>query len=73
MYLLEDCRQFSPRNRFVEETEFGLFLKKRGCANKSTGLRRGWVFPPLAECRAAWEAEAGAWEWLEPGLEDWQG
>jgi hypothetical protein len=72
-YLLEDCKEFSPPNRFVEPTEFGLFLAKRGCEHKSNGKKWTWVFPPLGECRRAWEAEAGAWEWLEPGLEDWQG
>jgi hypothetical protein len=70
-YLLEDCRGFSARNRFVDETEFGLFMRERGCEGRSNGRKRSWVFPPLKEARAAWEAEAGAWDWLEPGLEDW--
>jgi hypothetical protein len=32
----------------------------------------GWIFPPLAEARAAWIALAGGhWEWLQPDISDW--
>ena len=70
-HLFNDCVAFSPRNRYLTETEFGLFLARRGCEHKSNGKKWTWVFPPLGECRRAWEAEAGAWDWLEPDLGDW--
>jgi hypothetical protein len=69
--LFEDAKAFSTRNRYITETEFGLFLKRQGCEHKSNGKQWGWVFPPLAECRRAWEVKCGGeWEWLAP-LEDW--
>jgi hypothetical protein len=70
-HLFNDCVAFSPRNRYLTETEFGLFLARRGCEHKSNGKKWTWVFPPLKEARAAWEADAGAWDWLEPDLGDW--
>ena len=70
-WLLEAAQKFSPRNRYVNETELGTFLGKMGCKHKSNGKKWGWVFPPLHEARTNWSQRSGGWEFLEPDLEDW--
>jgi hypothetical protein len=70
-FLLDAAQAFSPRNRYVNETELGTFLGKMGCKHKSNGKNWGWVFPPLQEARDTWSKHSGGWEFLEPDLEDW--
>ena len=44
-----------------------------GCDNNKKVLRRaGWTFPPLKECRAAWEARYPDWKWRNPEISEWQ-
>jgi hypothetical protein len=71
-HLIEDAKVHNQRNRYVTDTEFGLFLRDEvGCQHKSNGKAWGWVFPPLAEARAAWLAKVGGgWDWLAD-IEDW--
>ncbi len=70
--LFESAKAFSPRNKFINETELGRFLKDQGCVHHSDGKGWGWVFPPLDEARNAWRDRAGGtWEWLAPDIGDW--
>jgi hypothetical protein len=70
--LLEDAKAHNLRNRYLTETEFGLFLREHGCEHKSNGKAWGWIFPPLCEAREAFRAAAGGeWQWLEPDLTEW--
>src|SRR6202158_3746386 len=47
----------------------GLF----GVTDFNNQTARGWAFPPLAECRRAWEARnGGSWPWHRDVIE-WQG
>jgi len=64
--LFEDCKHYSARNTFITETEFGLFLRGRGCQHKSNGKKWTWIFPPLAECRKAWNPKPGPGIGLNP-------
>jgi hypothetical protein len=67
--LLANARERVARLRW-EATEVALrdFLvdqKKLGvlCAKYRTSAANGWAFPPLAECRAAWERMYGPAKW----------
>ncbi len=67
--LFEDAKGYV---RFTNETEVANklkdVLKVTPFNNKAA---RGWVFPPLAECRKAWEIRnGGAWNWHHE-IEEW--
>jgi hypothetical protein len=69
--LIEDAKNHGPRNKYITPEELAQFVKEMGCTHKSNGKKWGWIFPPLAEARAAWLARAGnTWEWLAD-IEDW--
>jgi hypothetical protein len=71
-HLFEHAKGWSPRTKFINETEFGRFLRYEcGCEHKSTGKAWGWILPPLAEARAAWVVKAGDWPWLAPEVNEW--
>ena len=70
-YLFEDMKKHSPKNKYVTETELGRFLNDMGCEQRSTGRARGWVFPPLADAREAWETYCGSWTWAQGEPTDW--
>ena len=58
-------------DRYTNETVVARKLKKlfKLVSVNRTGAR-GWAFPPLAECRAAWERRnGGKWEWHTEVLE----
>jgi hypothetical protein len=70
--LLASARERVPRLRW-EATEVALrdFLidqKKLGitCTKYRTAHANGWSFPPLAECRKAWERMYGPMRWDNP-------
>jgi hypothetical protein len=70
--LLKDAMSYSPRNKYVNDTELGRFMGEMGCLRKSNGRKWGWVFPPLGEARSAWLIHVGGnWEWLVPEIADW--
>jgi hypothetical protein len=65
MYLLQDALKF---DRYTNETQVPTKLKKVfGKDNmKDFGNQRsrGWVFPPLSECRGSWSQRyGGKWNW----------
>ena len=75
--LLSDAREQVPRLRF-ELTEVGLrnFLlnaERIGvvCTKYRNSAANGWTFPPLSECRKAWERLYGAQRWDNPDTKDW--
>ena len=47
-------------------------LRDIGAMPVSLGARKGWRFPPLSECRAAFEAKFGPQEWSDPEERDWR-
>jgi len=70
--LYEEAKNHNARNKFITDTEFGLYLGKVGCGHKSTGKAWGWIFPPIDEARKAWEIRMnGKWEWLRPDVKEW--
>jgi hypothetical protein len=72
--LLHDCTEYSPRNKYLTETEFGRFLSEMGCEAKSNGAVRAWILPPLCEARQSWLARVGgAWEFENPSVQLWLG
>jgi hypothetical protein len=75
--LLDDARKRVPRLRW-ELSEVGLreFLideKKTGiiCTKFRTAAANGWTFPPLGECRAAWERIYGPVRWDSADATEW--
>jgi hypothetical protein len=70
--LKRDAQDHNPKNKYLTETEFGLYLRKEvGCEHKSTGKAWSWIFPPLADCRKAFEVKlGGSCEWISQ-IEDW--
>jgi hypothetical protein len=72
--LLKDCQDYSPRNRYVTETELGRFLGDMGCERKSNGKKWGWIFPPLADAREGWLTKVGGgWDFEVSDLPEWLG
>jgi hypothetical protein len=74
--LYSQARTLVPHLRnHTNSTALAAYLKKQGCTSreKVRVLRRsGWEFPPLIECRAAWEMRFPGTEWLDAGLTDWR-
>src|SRR5262249_16863015 len=70
--LLDDARARVPRLKF-DLTEVGLrnFLLDEEsigitCTKYRSSAFNGWSFPPLAECRSAWERRYGPTSWDNP-------
>jgi len=72
--LYDQARSIEPRLRsHTSDHALGDFLKMQGCENKKRVLRRrGWSFPPLLECRKAWEARFRGWKWRNANITEWQ-
>jgi hypothetical protein len=72
--IFDQARQIEPRLRnYTNDRTLGLHLTKMGCNNTKKVMRRqGWEFPPLTECRAAWEMLYPEWKWRNPDLTEWQ-
>ena len=77
MGLLKDARERVPRLRWeltevglrdflVDEKRTGVFCTKYRCA-----AANGWTFPPLDECRAAWEQIYGSVRWDNGDAREW--
>jgi hypothetical protein len=74
--LVEDAKEKFPRLKlqglsYNELQEFLEDPRRIGvvCEKKRTAAINGWIFPPLAECRAGWEGLHGPVEW-DP-VEEW--
>jgi Family of unknown function (DUF5906) len=71
--LYDQAKMTEPKLRSVSDHKLGAYLSAMGCDNKKKVLdRRGWIFPPLAECRAAWEKQYPGWKWRNPDIKQWQ-
>ena len=72
--LFDQARQIEPRLRnYTSDRALGLFLSEMGCDNTKKVMRRqGWSFPPLKDCREAWEKRYPGWKWRNPDLTEWQ-
>jgi hypothetical protein len=71
--LYDQGKTIEPKLRNVSDTKLGTFLGSMGCDNTRKVLRKqGWWFPPLADCRTAWEAKYPDWRWRNPDLAEWQ-
>jgi hypothetical protein len=72
--LYDQARNIEPRLRaHTSDHMLGRYLADQGCDNTKKVLRkRGWVFPPLSECRKCWERRFPGWKWRNPNLTDWQ-
>lgn len=76
--LLEHAKARVPRLRWdLTEVALRNFLDRDGgkgvgniCDKARTAAANGWAFPPLAECRAAWERVYGPVKWDNPA-DDW--
>jgi hypothetical protein len=54
------------RDFLVDEKRIGIVCKKYRSA-----AANGWIFPPLDECRAAWERIYGPHRWDNPDAREW--
>jgi hypothetical protein len=71
--LYDQARTMVPKLRNTSDTALGAHLTKMGCDNrKKVQRQRGWTFPPLDECRAAWVKRYPDWKWRDPDLTKWQ-
>ena len=72
--LYDQARQIEPRLRnYTNDHQLGSFLRSMGCDGEKKVLRRrGWAFPPLLKCRAAWEKRYPGWKWRNPEIAEWQ-
>jgi hypothetical protein len=69
--LYDDAKNYSARNRYLTETQLGLFLRKMGCEHHHNAKFRAWIFPPLAVARKRWITNVGGnWDWLS-AAKDW--
>jgi hypothetical protein len=70
-HLVAEAKQF---DRYTNETLVPTKLKETFSSLKhfNNQVSRGWIFPPLSECRAAWErCYGGKWNWIYQ-VKDWQ-
>ena len=72
--IYDQARQLEPRlKNYVNDHRLGAHLKEMGCDNTDKVLRRrGWTFPPLTECRAAWVTRYPGWTWRDPAITKWR-
>ena len=79
--LRDDARERVPRLRDLSDnalTDFLTDIERIGVevVKWRYSERNGWTFPPLVECRTAWEVKYGPVQWLvdvELGLGNWAG
>ena len=74
--LLDDARERVPRLRYETDVSLRNFLSDAGrlgvvCTKFRTSAANGWSFPPLAECREAFEQLYGPQLWDNPA-EEWE-
>ena len=72
--IYDQARQLEPRlkKNYTNDHRLGAHLKEMGCDNTVKVLRRrGWTFPPLVDCRAAWAKRYPDWKWRNPEITEW--
>jgi hypothetical protein len=68
--LLTCLRKSVPKAAWLTDHAIGHFLRERGCTPARVKRKRGWLFPPVKDCREKWCERFPGWEWREP-LEEW--
>jgi hypothetical protein len=73
--LYEQARASSPGLKSKADAAFGRYLTKQSCEGGDVWVcrRRGWVFPPLAQCRAKWLERFPDTVWRNPKANAWKG
>jgi hypothetical protein len=77
--MLDNARELVPRLRWdlsaVGLRDFLLDQKRIGiaCTKYRESGANGWSFPPLTECREAWQRLYGPKKWDNPDAKDWGG
>jgi hypothetical protein len=75
--LMANVKNVVPRLRWdlsaVMLRTFLLDVKRIGvtCTKHREAAANGWAFPPLADCRAAWERMYGPTQWDHPEVKEW--
>ena len=69
--IYDQARLLEPRLRNTSDHRLGGHLSEMGCTNGWVLRRRGWTFPPLVDCRAAWAKRYPDWKWRNPELTEW--
>jgi hypothetical protein len=71
--LYDQAKAIVPKLKGSSDNALGKHLTQMGCDNTKKVLRhRGWSFPPLAECRAAWVARYPDWKWRDVEITEWR-
>jgi hypothetical protein len=71
--LFDSARASSPRLRGISDHAIGHYLSNKKGANRAwVQRRRGWEFPPLAQCRDEWCTSYPDTEWRDEGITDWR-
>jgi Family of unknown function (DUF5906) len=52
--LFAAARERSPMLRMTGDALLARFIRSKGAKEHRTNTARGWLFPPLSECRADW-------------------
>jgi hypothetical protein len=71
-YLFRSAKEHNFRNKYLNDTQLGRFMKEMGCEHKSNGKAWCSVMLPLAEARKRWVVRVGGeWDWLY-SPRDWE-
>jgi hypothetical protein len=72
--IYDQAKLIEPRLRnHTSDHRLGAHLSLMKCDNRKKVLRRrGWTFPPLSECRAAWEKRYPGWKWRDAEITEWR-
>jgi hypothetical protein len=80
--LYDQARRVSPKLKPVSDVMLGRYLSKFGTKHPDVPVfiknrpfrdRRGWRFPPLAECRDKWCERFPDTVWPQGGPSEWGG
>jgi hypothetical protein len=68
--LYDQAKRISPRLKGRDDAALGRHLAKQGCqGDQWVHRRRGWQFPPLADCRKRWNERYPDTVWDD--IKDW--
>jgi hypothetical protein len=72
--LYDQAKLIEPRLRnHTSDHRLGSHLSEMGCDNTAKVLRRrGWTFPALLDCRAAWVKRYAGWQWRDTEIKEWR-
>ena len=70
--IYDQARQLEPRLREHQRSSSRGSSERDGLRQYEEVLRRrGWTFPPLLDCRAAWAKRYPDWKWRNPEITEW--